>query len=48
MARAKRRRHGGTIRKLPSGRWQVRVYDDATGKHVSVGTFSSKADANVG
>jgi hypothetical protein len=48
MARAKRRHHGGTVRQLPSGRWQVRVYDHATGKHVSAGTFPSKADAKVG
>jgi len=26
----------------------VRVYDHATGKHVSAGTFPSKADAKVG
>ena len=48
MAGATRRHHGGTIRRLKSGRWQVRVYDHATGKHVSAGTFPSKADANVG
>ena len=47
MAGKTRRTHGGTIRKLPSGRWQVRVLDRATGRHVAVGTFPTKADANA-
>ena len=47
MTRAKRRLHGGTIRKLPSGRWQVRVRDQGTGKLTSLGTFGTKSDANV-
>jgi integrase len=47
MSRGKRRHHGGTVRQLPSGRWQARVYDDGTGKHVSAGTFPTKADAKV-
>lgn len=47
MSRGKRRHHGGTVRQLPSGRWQARVYDDGTGKHVSAGTFPTKGDAQV-
>lgn len=46
MARA-RRAHGGTIRRLASGRWQVRVRDKATNRLVSLGTFPTKADANA-
>lgn len=42
-----RRRHGGSVRKLASGRWQVRVYDPAIGKHVAVGTFARKGDADA-
>jgi len=48
MARGRaRRQHGGSIRALKSGRWQVRVFDRATGKHVSLGTFPTKQDANA-
>jgi integrase len=48
MARARaRRQHGGNVRQLPSGRWQVRVLDQAAGKHVSVGTYATKQDANA-
>ena len=39
------RRQLGGIDRLQSGRYRVRVTDDATGKRVSLGTFSSKADA---
>jgi integrase len=42
-----RRRHGGSVRKLASGRWQVRVYDRAAGRHVSAGTHATKADADA-
>jgi hypothetical protein len=42
-----RRHHGGSIRELKSGRWQVRVYDRATGRHVTLGTFPTKEDANA-
>lgn len=38
---------GGGVRKLPSGRWQVRVRDRATGRLVSAGTFTAKADADI-
>jgi integrase len=46
MAR-KRRHSGGSIRELKSGRWQVRVYDRAAGRHVSIGTYPTKQDANA-
>ncbi|HVM14914.1 MAG TPA: tyrosine-type recombinase/integrase [Egibacteraceae bacterium] len=42
-----RRHHGGSIRALTSGRWQVRVHDRATGRHVTLGTFPTKEDANA-
>ncbi|HUH07432.1 MAG TPA: site-specific integrase [Egibacteraceae bacterium] len=42
-----RRHHGGSIRELKSGRWQVRVHDRATGRHVPLGTFPTKEDANA-
>ena len=39
------RRHFGTVRKLPSGRWQAR-YRDGSGHLVSApGTFATKGDA---
>lgn len=41
------RRTGGSVRKLPSGRWQVRVRDRATGRLVPSGTYATKADADV-
>ncbi|MGI9016687.1 MAG: tyrosine-type recombinase/integrase [Euzebya sp.] len=47
MAGNARRHSGGSIRLRKSGRWQVRVHDEATGKHVSIGTFATKADANA-
>lgn len=40
----KRRQLGG-IDRLKSGRYRVRVTDEATGERVSLGTFGSKADA---
>ena len=36
----------GTIRKIPSGKYQVRI-TDPTARQVSVGTFATKAIANV-
>ena len=45
MARAPRDRGTGSVRKLPSGRWQARVL--VNGKHVSLGSFAQKADANA-
>ncbi|WP_108666286.1 tyrosine-type recombinase/integrase [Euzebya rosea] len=47
MAKRSRRHSGGTIRQLPSGRWQVRVRDGATSKLVALGTYATKADANA-
>jgi integrase len=47
--RHKRARSFGTIRRLPSGRWQVRYYDyyDQAGvRHTAPRTFPSKADAS--
>lgn len=41
------RRHSGAIRKLPSGRWQARVRDIATGQMVPLGTFQTKGDADL-
>jgi integrase len=42
----KRARSFGTARRLPSGRWQVRYYDQAGVRHSAPRTFLSKADAN--
>jgi len=41
----RKRRQLGGIDRLESGRYRVRVGDEATGERVSLGTFSSKADA---
>jgi hypothetical protein len=43
--RRKRGRGFGTVRRLPSGRWQVRYYDRAGTRHTAPRTFPSKADA---
>jgi integrase len=42
-----RRRQLGAIDRLPSGRWRVRIIDPATSRRVSVGTFKTKADAEI-
>jgi integrase len=42
----KRARSFGTARRLPSGRWQVRYYDQAGVRHTAPRTFPNKADAN--
>jgi integrase len=44
--RRKRIRSFGTARRLPSGRWQVRYYDQAGARHTAPRTFPSRADAN--
>ena len=44
--RRKRARSFGTARRLPSGRWQVRYYDQAGVRHTAPRTFPSRADAN--
>ncbi len=46
MTRGRRRQVGG-IDRMPSGRWRVRLVDPATGRRVSVGTFRTKAEAEV-
>jgi integrase len=42
----KRARSFGTARRLPSGRWRVRYYDQAGVRHTAPRTFLSKVDAN--
>jgi excisionase family DNA binding protein len=44
--RRKRARSFGTARRLPSGRWQARYYDQAGVRHTAPQTFPSKADAS--
>ncbi len=46
MGRARRRQLGGVDR-LPSGRWRVRLVDPATGDRVSVGSYKTKAAAEL-
>ena len=46
MARGRRRQMGG-IDRLPSGRWRVRIVDPGTGHRVSIGSFKTKAEAEV-
>ena len=43
----RRRTAGGGARKLASGRWQVRVTDRVSGERVVLGTYPTKADADV-
>jgi integrase len=45
VAQVRRDKGTGGIRKLPGGRWQVRVVAD--GKRLSIGSFVYKADANA-
>lgn len=47
MGRGKRRQLGGVDR-LPSGRWRIRLVDPATGRRTSIGTYRTKAEAEVG
>ena len=44
--RRRRSRSFGTIRKLPSGHWQVRYYDQAGTRHTAPRTFPSRGDAS--
>lgn len=46
MGRARRRKVGGVDR-LPSGRWRIRLADPASGERVSLGTFPTKAAAEI-
>jgi integrase len=41
---ASRRRHFGSVRKLPSGRWQASYWHEVT-RHTASWTFKAKADA---
>lgn len=45
MARTPRDRGTGSVRRLPSGRWQARML--VNGRHVSLGSYTQKADANA-
>ena len=45
MSRAKRTRTSGSVRQLPSGRWQARVFTP-DGERTAVGTYRTKADAD--
>lgn len=40
------RRHFGTVRKLPSGRWQARFQDPTGRRQTAPKTFATKTDAN--
>jgi integrase len=42
----RRRRTAGSVRRLPSGRWQARIRDPRTNLLESLGSFDSKADAD--
>lgn len=42
-----RRRQLGAIDRLPSGRWRVRVVNPVNGRRVSIGTYKTKATAEV-
>lgn len=42
-----RRRQIGAVDRLPSGRWRVRLVDPATGRRVSIGSYRTKAEAEV-
>ncbi|MGI8792332.1 MAG: site-specific integrase [Acidimicrobiales bacterium] len=46
MSRGHRRQLGGVDR-LPSGRWRVRLADPGTGQRVSIGSYRTKAEAEV-
>lgn len=37
---------GGSIRKLPSGRYQARRWDTARNRYVSLGTYNTEDDAH--
>lgn len=41
-----RRRTAGSVRRLPSGRWQARIRDARTNRLESLGSFDTKADAD--
>lgn len=39
------RRYSGTVRQLPSGKWQARGYDPAVDTQPTIGTYYTKTDA---
>ncbi len=45
MGSKKRTRSSGSVRKLPSGKWQARTYSP-TGDRVSLGVYATKAEAD--
>ncbi|MGE0879600.1 MAG: tyrosine-type recombinase/integrase [Acidimicrobiia bacterium] len=45
MGSNKRTRTSGSVRKLPSGKWQPRMYS-ATGERTALGVFATKAEAD--
>lgn len=47
MAGSARRQSGGSIRRMKSGRWRVRVRERATGGYVTLGMYATKADAEA-
>jgi hypothetical protein len=42
-----RRRQSGSIRRLPSGRYQVRLEETGTGTRIPLGTFRTKREAEL-
>jgi integrase len=42
-----KRRQTGSIRRLPSGKYQARVWHPDTGDRTTLGTYNSKADADL-
>jgi integrase len=42
-----KRRQTGALRRLPSGRWQVRVRDPRSGRLIALGTYATKTDARI-
>ena len=45
MGSRKRTRTSGSVRRLPSGKWQARLYA-ATGERTALGVFATKAEAD--
>ena len=45
MGSSKRTRTSGSVRRLPSGKWQARLYA-ATGERTALGVFATKAEAD--
>lgn len=43
---SRRRRTAGSVRRLPSGRWQARIRDPRTNLLESLGSYDTKGDAD--